>query len=1093
MFKGAGSFSGNSIKSSLIAFIRNLSRGRAAPKPAPSMMEELESRLLLSALPVATHDFSIHHGAGVNRPFDTASPVGLTPAQIQQAYGINAVQLGGIVGDGSGQTIAIVDAYDDPNIVADLQTFDSQFNLPAPPSFTVIGQSGSATRPRTDPTGRGNSWAVEISLDVEWAHAVAPKANILLVEASSDSDSDLFSAVNTAKGYTGVSVVSMSWGTTEFSGETSYDSYFTTPAGHNGVTFVAASGDNGAYGSGFGHTLVADYPSSSPNVLSVGGTSLTVDASGNYISETGWGNGNTSGRNGGSGGGISRYERQPAYQNGVVTQSTAYRTTPDVAIDGDPNSGLAVVDSWDFGASAPWAEIGGTSMAAPMWAGLIAIADQGAVLAGGSTFTSAQTLRKLYSLPASDFHDITSGNSGYAAGPGYDLVTGRGSPIANLLVAGLAGPVAPVPVIGALTASPTSGLAGTSVTLTASNVQESSGSATISTVAFYRESNGVAGLQVGGDTLLGTAAQNGTTWTCSFDTTGLSTGTYTFYAAATDSSNVTGAAASTTFQVVVPVPVIGSLTASPTSGLAGTSVTLTASNVHESIGSATISTVSFYRESNGAAGLQVGGDTLLGTAAQNGTTWTYSFDTTGLADGKYTFYVTATDSNNVIGAAASTTFQVTLPAPANDSFANATVLTGNSATATGNNATATKEPSEPNIAGNQGGKSVWYAWTATSNGMVQINTEGSNFDTLLGVYTGTAVSSLTTVAQSDDVSRRDLTSAVSFTATAGTTYYIAVDGYNARRGAGAASGNIALNLTAVQAPANDNFANAAVLTGSSVTVTGNNTAATKEPGEPNVMGNLGGKSVWYAWTATSNGTVQINTKGSDFDTMLGVYTGAAVSSLTTVAENDDVSRRDNTSAVSFTATAGTTYYIVVDGYNNGRGAASGNIVLNLTAVQTPANDSFANATALTGAAATWAGTNAGAAREPGEPNITGNLGGASVWLAWVAPTNGTVTINTQGSDFDTMLGVYTGAGVSSLTTVAENDDVSRRDHTSAVSFSATAGTTYYIAVDGYNNGYGAATGNIVLNLALVQDQAQPPASGTTGGGGNRQPHWLIIG
>ena len=1081
MSKRNGWVRDNSLKSSWVAFLRNLSRRQAAQRTVASQMEELESRLLLSALPIATHDFTIRQGTGVTH-FDTAGPVGLTPAQIQQAYGMNAVQFGAVAGDGTGQTIAIVDAYDDPTIVADLQTFDTQFGLSAPPTFTVVGQNGSSTRPGTDPAGPGNSWAVEISLDVEWAHAAAPDAKILLVEANSDSDSDLFAAVNTAKNYAGVSVVSMSWGETEFSGETAYDSYFTTPSGHTGVTFVAASGDNGAYGSGFGHTIVADYPSSSPNVLSVGGTTLSVDGSGNYVSETGWGSGTSSGRNGGSGGGVSQYESQPAYQKGVVTQSTTRRTTPDVSIDADPNSGVAVIDSWDFGSSAPWAQIGGTSMAAPLWAGVIAIADQGAVLGGGSTFTSTQALTKLYALPASDFHDIITGNNGYAAGAGYDLVTGRGTPIVNLVATGLAGPTTPVPVIGSLAASPTSGLAGTSVTLTASNVHESTGSSTISSVTFYLESDSVSGLQTSGDTLLGTGTQNGTTWTYSFDTTGLSTGTYTFYAVATDSGSVTSAVTSTTFQVVTPVPVVGSLAASPTSGLAGTSVTLTASNVHESLGTPTISTVTFYRESNSVAGLQTTGDTLLGTGTQNGTTWTYSFDTTGLAAGTYTFYATATDSVSVTGAAVSTTFQVTLPAPANDNFANATVLTGTTATATGNNATATKQAGEPNIAGNQGGKSVWYAWTAPSNGKVTINTEGSSFDTLLGVYTGSVVSALTAVAQNDDVSRTDLTSTVSFSASAGTTYCIAVDGYNYGRGTGAASGNIALSLTELQAPANDNFANATVLTGSTVTWTGTNTAATKETGEPTIPNAPGGASIWFAWVAPTSGRVSINTEGSKFDTTLGVYTGSVVSSLTKVAQNDDVSRTDLTSAVNFVATAGTTYYIAVDGYR----AATGTVVLNIATAAVPANDNFANAAVLTGSSLTWTGTNVGASLESGEPRIAGVTGGASVWFTWLAPTSGTVSLDTHGSSFDTTLGVFTGNAVNSLISVASNDDDwANNTLTSALQFNAVAGTTYYFAVDGYHG----ATGNITLNLSLVQGQTQAPTSGTvtTGGNSSGQP------
>ena len=258
------------------------------------------------------------------------------------------------------------------------------------------------------------------------------------------------------------------------------------------------------------------------------------------------------------------------------------------------------------------------------------------------------TLPKLYAAPAADFHDITSGNNGYAAGVGYNLVTGRGTPIVNLLIPAISGPVTPVPMIGSFTAAPTLGLAGTSVTLTASGVQESFGSPTISGVTFYLESNGTSGLQTGngGDMVLGTGTQNGTTWTYSFSTTGLATGTYTFYAVATDSASTASTVASTTFQVVTPVPQIGSLAASPTQGTAGTAVTLTASNVQENVGTPTISTVTFYLESNGTVGLQTGagGDTVLGTGTQNGTTWTYSFSTTGLANGTYTFYAVATDS-----------------------------------------------------------------------------------------------------------------------------------------------------------------------------------------------------------------------------------------------------------------------------------------------------------------------------------------------------------------------------------------------------------------------------------------------------------------
>src|SRR5213078_3904918 len=193
-----------------------------------------------------------------------------------------------------------------------------------------------------------------------------------------------------------------------------------------GVTFVASSGDSGA---------PVSFPAVSPNVLSVGGTTLNLTSSNTISSESGWS---------GSGGGISSVESQPAYQNGVVTQTSTRRANPDVAYDADPNTGFPVYDSYNNGTAAPWSQFGGTSASAPQWAALLAIADQGRALAGlGALDGPSQTLPMLYGLPAGDFHDVTSGSStgspSEPAGPGYDLATGRGSPIANLVVAGLVG------------------------------------------------------------------------------------------------------------------------------------------------------------------------------------------------------------------------------------------------------------------------------------------------------------------------------------------------------------------------------------------------------------------------------------------------------------------------------------------------------------------------------------------------------------------------------------------------------------------------------------------------------------------------------
>ncbi|MDD4891210.1 MAG: S53 family peptidase, partial [Phycisphaerae bacterium] len=448
------------------------------PADAGLLIEPLEPRTLLSVAPVMTPNFLIHRPTPTMGPAASISPTGLTPSQVRQAYGFKNTMFGSIVGDGTGQTIAIVDAYNDPTIQADLHAFDVTFGLPDT-QLTVIGQTGTSALPGTDPAGRGNSWAIETSLDVEWAHAAAPGAKIVLVEARSASTANLFAAVNTARSYAGVSVISLSWGGGEYSGVRTYDSYFTTPSGHNGVTFVVSSGDSGAYGGSSSTTPSVEYPAASPNVVAVGGTYLSTNSSGAYLGETAWGSGTSSYYNGGSGGGISRYETQPAYQAGVVTQTSAYRAVPDVAMLADPSSGVAVIDTWDFGTAAPWLAVGGTSLAAPLWAGVLAIVNQGRAINGlGTLDGKTQTLPMLYSLPSSDFHDIISGSNGYPAGPGYDLVTGRGTPIVNLLAPAMAGmpvtPAKPMPLIGSLSANPASVLAGATVTLTAANVAESS-------------------------------------------------------------------------------------------------------------------------------------------------------------------------------------------------------------------------------------------------------------------------------------------------------------------------------------------------------------------------------------------------------------------------------------------------------------------------------------------------------------------------------------------------------------------------------------------------------------------------------------------
>jgi subtilase family serine protease len=372
----------------------------------------------------------------------TPEPTGESPQQIQAAYGLNQLSFSGIKGDGAGQTIALIDAYDAPDLVdstapnfdtSALHIFDQEFGLPDPPSFTKYNQTGQ-TSPLPSPSG-SSGWSSEASLDVEWAHAMAPAAKIVLVEAQDDYDEGLFFAANTAVTKLGATVVSMSFG----GGGGSYeDSTYFAPAlaSNPNAAFLASSGDDGALASRGGGII---YPSISPLVVAVGGTALTVNGTaGNYSygGETGWSyNTDVGFPNIGSGGGIATQYSEPSWQDGV--QNSGYREVTDVSAVADPFTGVSVYDPYDFGSSTPWIQIGGTSLSSPLWAGMVAVADQGRVLNGGQTLGSDALHEDLYSLAATnpqDFHDITTGYNGYNAGPGYDLVTGLGTPVGNLLL-----------------------------------------------------------------------------------------------------------------------------------------------------------------------------------------------------------------------------------------------------------------------------------------------------------------------------------------------------------------------------------------------------------------------------------------------------------------------------------------------------------------------------------------------------------------------------------------------------------------------------------------------------------------------------------
>lgn len=334
-------------------------------------------------------------------PKAVTSPAGYGPQQLLGAY-----NLSGQVASNS-PIIAIVDAYDHPNIKSDLDKYNSTFNLPyfpqcigaikdaSSPCFQKLNQRGGTTYPAINA-----GWALETSMDVEVAHAICPSCRLLLVEADSSSYSNLLAAVDQAV-MQGATFISNSYGSSEFSGETSYDYHFNK----SGIVFTFSSGDNG-YG--------ASYPAASQYVTAVGGTTLKVNADNTYGGETAWS---------GAGSGCSVYEVKPGWQ--TDTQCTK-KTIADVSAVADPNTGAAVYDSVRYQGKSGWFKVGGTSLAAPIIAGVYALANNLNATAYGVALPYAN---------AAALHDVIGGSNGSCGGtylctalPGYDGPTGLGSP-----------------------------------------------------------------------------------------------------------------------------------------------------------------------------------------------------------------------------------------------------------------------------------------------------------------------------------------------------------------------------------------------------------------------------------------------------------------------------------------------------------------------------------------------------------------------------------------------------------------------------------------------------------------------------------------
>ena len=323
----------------------------------------------------------------------TQTPQGLTPTIIKSVYHLPAS--GGI------GTIAIIDAYHNPDIESDLAGFDTQFSLSA---CTVHNKCLSVHKMST--TTRSNAdWSLETALDLEWAHAIAPNAHILLVEAESSRGTHLMDAIDYARNRADIVAISMSWGGNEFKNETALDSHFISKPTHP-IVFTASSGDDGTG---------ASWPAVSPYVIAVGGTTLNLDEHKHFVSEKAWN---------GSGGGISMYEPEPTYQkNYSIPNAHSKRASPDVSYVADPRTGFAVYHNGS------WFVIGGTSAGAPQWAGIASL-----------SYETKQplSLEKLYTDKARTdseafFRDIVSGKNGSctyycSAHKRYDYVTGLGSP-----------------------------------------------------------------------------------------------------------------------------------------------------------------------------------------------------------------------------------------------------------------------------------------------------------------------------------------------------------------------------------------------------------------------------------------------------------------------------------------------------------------------------------------------------------------------------------------------------------------------------------------------------------------------------------------
>lgn len=424
--------------------------GVTATASAASMV--VPSRVTVAPAHVLVKAASAAHFACQDRPIGVGRCY--SPQQIRTAYGFDSLLQAGFTG--KGRTIVIIDAYQNPYVASDLAIFDSTFGLPDP-VFTTIAPQGVPPFDFND--GNMTGWAGEITLDVQWSHAIAPAANIVLVEARSNNDQDILNATKYAVDHRLGDVISQSFG----EGESCMDPMLLkqqhalfAKATRQGMTLFASSGDDGATQPACDGSdavfLSASTPASDPNVTAVGGTTLNAKANGKYVGEYAWSEGVDIGipcltvdNDGCSGGGFSTLFKRPDFQAHAGVPRGA-RGVPDVAYDAAVDGGVLTHDGVDLFLAGydpidptHFYRFGGTSAGSPQWAGLTAIADQMAHRQLGNIND------RLYDIAQSPwygaaFHDITKGTNnflgitGFTAGRGWDAVTGLGTPKANVLV-----------------------------------------------------------------------------------------------------------------------------------------------------------------------------------------------------------------------------------------------------------------------------------------------------------------------------------------------------------------------------------------------------------------------------------------------------------------------------------------------------------------------------------------------------------------------------------------------------------------------------------------------------------------------------------